>query len=312
MNTELLIQEKVNKIETFQAGGTDEILKAIETEALSFVPDITTAKGRADIASVANNVAKSKMVIENAGKELVKVMKDKCKIIDAERKKSKDFCDDLKIRVRKPLTDYENLEKERVEKLEQRISEFRKDIDFKNSTEIKFFVEALEHIVIDDSWQEFKERAESQKFNELARLQKAYISVKKTEDDNAELEKFRQEKIKADQLAKEQEAERASIAQDEELARLAVSKEDEQQINQSLVDAGFNSLNKPLEIPPINLPKTSNESTEQKDLKRERARAINQAIIADLIKESGVSEKQAQNIIRAIIRGNITATAITY
>lgn len=105
--TDLIPIEAVNSLELFVEGGLDDLLTAIEAEALDFEPDVTTAKGRTQIASNAHKVARSKTVIENAGKELVADWKQKAKQVDAARKQSRDFLDDLKARVREPLTKWE-------------------------------------------------------------------------------------------------------------------------------------------------------------------------------------------------------------
>lgn len=112
---EVSITENINPVEVFKTGGTDEILTKIREQALSFVPDVSTAKGRQSIASVANRVARSKTTLDKAGKELVAGIKAQSKSIDAERKKMRDTLDDLKEEVRKPLTDWEDAKKAKEE-----------------------------------------------------------------------------------------------------------------------------------------------------------------------------------------------------
>lgn len=82
-------------------------LAQIREEALALVPDITTDKGRKEIASVAHKVAQSKVAIDKVGAALVKPLKDQAKVIDKERKRYKDDLDALKMEVRKPLSDWE-------------------------------------------------------------------------------------------------------------------------------------------------------------------------------------------------------------
>jgi len=97
-------------------GAIENILAEIEKRATDFDADVGTAKGRKEIASMAHKVARSKTLIDGEGKKLVADMKAKTKTIDAERKKVRDFCDDLKGRVRKPLDDWQAAEDERVAK----------------------------------------------------------------------------------------------------------------------------------------------------------------------------------------------------
>jgi hypothetical protein len=77
---------------------------------------VETAKSRKAIASMAYKVSQSKTILDNAGKDLVSEAKAKIKKIDMARKYSRDFLDSLRDEVRKPLTDWEEAEKEKEEK----------------------------------------------------------------------------------------------------------------------------------------------------------------------------------------------------
>ncbi|MDX9896843.1 MAG: hypothetical protein RBS34_15445, partial [Desulfofustis sp.] len=92
----------------------DRLLDRIEQEALSLVPDVSTAKGRGEIKSLAYKVAQSKTALDNAGKQLVAEAKQKLAAVDAERKKARDRLDALKAQVRQPLTEWEQAEDRRV------------------------------------------------------------------------------------------------------------------------------------------------------------------------------------------------------
>src|SRR5574343_452279 len=96
--------------------GVDLLLKRIRDEAASETPDVTTAKGRARIASLAHKVSKAKVLVDDHGKELVAEEKKRLALIDADRKKWRDGCDALRDEIRQPLTDWENAEAARVQK----------------------------------------------------------------------------------------------------------------------------------------------------------------------------------------------------
>ena len=68
--SELIQIENLNAIEIFKVGGIDAILKTIESEVVDFIPDISTDKGRKEIASRAYKVAQSKTAIDAAGNVL--------------------------------------------------------------------------------------------------------------------------------------------------------------------------------------------------------------------------------------------------
>ncbi|MCP4392762.1 MAG: hypothetical protein GY804_00565, partial [Alphaproteobacteria bacterium] len=104
-----------NALEIFTGERLYDFLKQIEDEALKIVPDVKTTKGRAEIASNAHVVAKKKVEIDIVRKALVADWKNKARVVDASGKKCRDFLDDLKIRVREPLTIWEDKEKARIE-----------------------------------------------------------------------------------------------------------------------------------------------------------------------------------------------------
>ena len=72
---------------------------------------------------MAYKVARSKTALDEQGKELVGAIKKQSGEIDAERKRVRDELDALKDEVRKPLTDWENAEKERVAAQEAALAE---------------------------------------------------------------------------------------------------------------------------------------------------------------------------------------------
>ena len=120
--TALVVAEKLDVAVLFTGDGMDKILKEIEAKAMAHVPDISTDTGRKDIASMANKVARSKTLIDGLGKDLVSDWKKKAKAIDDHRKKARDFLDDLKVEVRKPLTGWEaeeTVKKEEADRLER-------------------------------------------------------------------------------------------------------------------------------------------------------------------------------------------------
>jgi hypothetical protein len=55
--TDLVVIEKANALTVFKsADQIEEILQKVEHEVMSFVPDVTTVKGRKEIASLAYRV----------------------------------------------------------------------------------------------------------------------------------------------------------------------------------------------------------------------------------------------------------------
>ncbi|EOU6717477.1 hypothetical protein ACN62G_000491 [Escherichia coli] len=115
---DLVVIEKKNAMAVFTNNDQlDPLIEAIEKEARSLVPDVTTKKGRDAIASMAHKVARSKTYIDNAGKDLVAELKALPKQIDESRRVVRERLDALKDEVRRPLTEWE-AEQERIKAAE--------------------------------------------------------------------------------------------------------------------------------------------------------------------------------------------------
>lgn len=111
---DLVVIEKKNAMAVFTNNDQlDPLIEAIEKEARSLVPDVTTKKGRDAIASMAHKVARSKTYIDNAGKDLVAELKALPKKIDESRRIARERLDALKDEVRRPLTEWED-EQDRI------------------------------------------------------------------------------------------------------------------------------------------------------------------------------------------------------
>jgi len=117
--TDLVVIEPVNALAVFKsADQIEEILQKVEREVMSFVPDVTTAKGRKEIASLAYKVAQTKTYLDGLGKDLVAELKEVPKLIDANRKTVRDRLDALRDKSRQPYTDWE-AEQERIKQEEE-------------------------------------------------------------------------------------------------------------------------------------------------------------------------------------------------
>ncbi|ANR76973.1 hypothetical protein BBB57_01085 [Kosakonia sacchari] len=120
--TDLVVIEMHNAMAVFTTKEQlDPLIEAIEKEARSLVPDVTTKKGRDAIASMAHKVARSKTYIDNAGKDLVAELKALPKQIDESRRIVRERLDALKDEVRKPLTDWEAEQERKKAEEEARI-----------------------------------------------------------------------------------------------------------------------------------------------------------------------------------------------
>lgn len=191
--------EEVNGKELFAGEQLDHLLQEIEQVATDFNPDLTTAKGRREIASRAHKVARSKVVIDTAGKELVAEAKAGIREVDERRKVARDFLSDLKIRIRAPLDDWE-AERARIKAAE----ELEAEVETAHA-------EALEYDVF---WTD-KRRAEEEAARLRAEAEEATRAARQEAREQALAEAAEKEKERAVERARQEERREAQYRADE-------------------------------------------------------------------------------------------------
>lgn len=227
--THLVVIEPTTAGALFTEGqGVAELLADIRQKATSLVPDITTAKGRKEIASIAHAVARTKTCLDGLGKEQTDKFKEIPKRIDANRKQIRDTLDALKDEVRAPLTQYEAAEEARVAALQSRLARLNElgssaSIDIA-AADLQVMLQEVEQNALDDTWQELLPQATVAKELAAKRLGDALSARQKYEAEQAELEQLRQkqaeqERIDRERLIAEQAAEQARL-QEENRQRL--------------------------------------------------------------------------------------------
>ena len=212
----LVVIEPATALSVFtEQSRIDPILATIKKIVAEFVPDTSTAKGRAEIASIAHKVARSKTYLDAVGKDLVDQYKEIPKKIDANRKRIRDELDALKDEVRKPLTEWEEAEKARVQGIKDRIGHIKCPIPDDSSSEgIAHAIKTIEsELEIDDTFAEFKAEAQAAKDATLARLYSMRDAATKREAEAAELKRLREEA-----------AQREAEARDRRIAEAAAEK----------------------------------------------------------------------------------------
>jgi hypothetical protein len=207
----------------------DDVISRIEAEARSHAPDLSTAKGRKAIASLAHTVARSKTTLDAAGKSLTDDARKQISVVDAERRKIRDRLDALKAEVRKPLDDWEAAEEKRVERLKNALQSLTPaPVQMLDTETITAEIDRIKAITIDDGWAEYQEIADAKKEHALTDLAQWYDAAKVREDQAAELARLRAEaeeraRKDAEEAAAKEEAERQAQAKAEQ-ERLAAEK----------------------------------------------------------------------------------------
>lgn len=205
---QLVVIEPTSAVALFTKGeGVEAMLADIRKQATSLVPDLSTAKGRKEIASIAFSVAKTKTYLDGCGKELTDKYKEIPKRIDANRKLIRDTLDALKDEVRAPLTQYEAAEEARVAALQSRLARLN-ELGSSASIEIaaadlQAMLTEVEQTALDDSWQELLPQATVAKELATKRLGEALAARQKYEAEQAELEQLRQKQAEQDRIDRE-------------------------------------------------------------------------------------------------------------
>lgn len=215
--TELIAVKTLNPVEVFAPGGVDKIIADLEANVRAIKTDISTAKGRAEVKSLAYKVTRSKTALDDLGKTLVADMKATVAKVDADRRVVRDRLDALAEEVRKPLTDWEDADKRRIGKHEA-------DLDILEGLAVFLTPEpAAAHIQerLDmlaayppRDWQEFTQRATETMATLKRSLEASLDLAVRREAERAELERLRKEseerarKEREEQIAREA-AERA-------------------------------------------------------------------------------------------------------
>lgn len=235
MEKDLVVVKEANIPALFQKDGCDPIIEGLKKEAAKFKGDITTAKGRKEIASFARKFSTAKVYVCGLGKVLSDEYRAKIAPINVERNKIETCCDELRDNVRKPLTDWEDAEKTRVANIEERIEFFNKfsDITYLDSEHAAKDLSLIKGVAIDESFEEFELAATKAKAAMVTQLEAKFIVLKNAEKETAEAEKLEQERIEKERIEREgriakeaaekatREAEEKAKAEQEEKDRLA-------------------------------------------------------------------------------------------
>ncbi|MCK5605055.1 hypothetical protein KAR91_24410 [Candidatus Pacearchaeota archaeon] len=232
---ELVVIETASIPALFQKDGSDPIIEGLKKEAEKFKGDVTTVKGRKEIASFARKFSTSKTYLGKLGKALSDELREKIAPIQAERNKIETCCDELRDKIRKPLTDWEDAEKKRVADIEARIAFIGEAIDceFAGSYDADIALKRIRAIVIDESFEEFELAATKAKESTLKQLEANFIVLQNAEKEKAEADRLEKEKLEKEQKEREdriareaaeqatKDAEDVAAAEAEEKDRLA-------------------------------------------------------------------------------------------
>ncbi len=202
----------------------DSIRDQVNEKIEGIVWDFSKKKDRDLVASLAHKVARSKTAIDAEGKKLKEQYTAITSKIDAERKFAREALDSERDRIRQPLTDWEDAEKQRIINIELRINSMKQDFVSTLSGDIQNALDHIKAIDIDDSFMEFQDKAKLQKYETIDLLNKLLEEAKSSEAAQAEALRIANEQIEAERIRIEAEEKQRQIERDAKIALEATLK----------------------------------------------------------------------------------------
>jgi hypothetical protein len=302
------------------------LLQRIKAEAIrDFTPDVTTEKGRKEIASRAFKVARTKTYLDNLGKDVVAELKKMPKLVDEGRKTLWDALEGLQKDVRGPLDRWEA----RAEAHKKELSAImNRPAAYFNATAqvLREQVEILDTMSTDGAtWEEFAGEAAQVKLVTLATMRDLLEKREKWEADQAELARLREADAKRKQEDKEEQLRKEGEARALAAATLPLPPVVSMTPEGPIVQAPLHPIQEPLRnsIPATPAPVTMAQAdairrgepmpTGNTDV--EHRRTFNREALADLevvINASTDGDNAAKNVLMAIVTGKVRHIAITY
>lgn len=313
-------------------GGTDELFDRIAQEARSFVPDVTTKKGRDAIGSLAMKISKSKTLIEKYGKELVAEQKAQIKLIDDDRISVVKKFDELRNEILAPRDAWEQAEKDRVAKHEDAIQFIKDHASAVDATALKLKgdIEFLENLSIGSQYEEYEEQAKLAKFETLETLRNALVEREKYEAEQAELERLRiaeQERLQQERDAQiAREAAEKATREAEEKARFEAERVEREKREAEQREARLKAEKEAAELRAAQAAENERKRIEAEQFAQaEATRKAEEARLADVehrkqicgealkgLTDLGVSADQGKAILNAINKGLVPHVSIKF
>lgn len=193
--------------------------EAMKAECDAHTPDLTTERGRKEIASLAYKVARTKTAIDDAGKKLNEEARARINAVDESRREIRQQLDALKDEVRRPLTEWEEAEAARVDKCEQTLVLLRDSAKVGYEETAADVRKRIAHVAgmtfAPEVFQGFAPQAEALRATAIETLTAVADRMDREEAERAELEKLRAE------AAEREAAEQAKREADEAERRRA-------------------------------------------------------------------------------------------
>lgn len=326
--TDLVVIEKTNALTVFTSQEQlDPLIEAIEKEARSLVPDLSTKKGRDAIASMAHKVARSKTYIDNAGKDLVAELKALPKQIDESRRLVRERLDALKDEVRRPLTEWE-AEQERIKAEEEMNAKYEEalamNIEFDRQRAAKIEADHEMALLMNEKFDRDAVEAKAEKERkriayeeELKRLAENAARLAMEQEAQREREESAHREAVLKTQAEQAERDRIEAEQRAEREKKEAAEKAERDKQQAIAEEQRKAHEEAERIKRENEQKEQARLAEEKCIKDEEAsraaniahqKKINNAAMTILM-STGLSEAAARECVCAIVKNQKALTA---
>lgn len=325
-DSQLIPIEQVTPAELFGSSETamGVLVTGIEREARQLADglDAETEEGRKELASIAYKVSRSKTTIDDAGKTFAAELKAQVKVIDARRKEARDALDALRDKIRGPVNEWEQKERERIEThtgaieglrgMGNEAAEMWQDADMDQLTGLKKRAEAIDP----STFEEFEENAADTRLATLAKIDTAIRKREQFDAEQAELERLRKAEAERKQKEHDERIAREAVEAEQRKAEEALRKEREAreraEVQKQEAEKRAQEAKKRAEEEQRR--KAEEEAAEQQRRERNtrhKAQVHNEAIEA-LAEISGVGTVTARKILDRIKAGKIPHVEVRY
>lgn len=298
--------------------GLEKFLEQIR-ESVKEVPDLSTAKGRARIASLAAQVSRSKTAVEKPGRDYLRHLKEAVKPAEAELRRFVSACDEMRDEVRRPLTEWE-AEQERIKAEEamnaMHVEALEMNIKFDQELAAKFEADHEMALLMNDAFdREAKAKAEEAERQRIAHEEElkrqAEEKAKREAEEKIERERAESARREAELKFKAEQAERDRIAAEQKAEAEKKEAADRAEREKQEAIAAEQRKAEAKEAARLAEEKRIADEAAARAADVEHRRAINASAVQALI-EQGIPEDWAKACVVAIARGKVPATTINY
>lgn len=318
-----------------------EFYAKVKEQVDAHVPDVATAKGRAEIKALAFRVTRTKTALDDAGKKLNEDARKKIDAVDAQRRKIRAELDALAEEARRPLTEWETAEEDRqdhIRKVMEKIAALSRAYLEDGSDLIADRIRVVREIDIDPTvFSDSNEVAKAAQAKAVADLEMVLERARRHEADQAELARLRkereeQDRAEAERLVQEKaEAERKRLAEEaearakrEEDQRKAREEQIAEQARQAEMRKAQEAIDKAESETRALREKAEREEREraaaiQRDKDAQAAREADRKHRSALMGEAkqaimtcGADEETAKKVVLAIIAGEVPHVTLRF